>query len=74
MPNREYCDSLSNYYFTCNNEKYMFNDCDYYYEVHLFICQIKRNANTAREQMEERALDKVLKKLVNEEFQWSSLV
>ena len=74
MPNREYSDSYTNMYFTCNNKKYMFNDCDYYYEVYLFICQIKRNANTAREQMEERALDKVLKKLVNEEFQWSSLV
>ena len=74
MPNREYCNSFSNYYFTCNNKKYMFNDCDYYYEVYLFICQVKRNANTAREQMEERALDKILKKVVNEEFQWSSLV
>jgi hypothetical protein len=74
MPNREYANSFSNYYFTCNNKKYMFNDCDYYYEVPLFICEIKRNAENAREQMEERALDKVLKKLVNEEFQWSSLV
>ena len=74
MPNRKYCNSFSNYYFTCNNKKYMFNDCDYYYEVYLFICQIKRNANTAREQMEERALDKILKRVVNEEFQWSSLV
>ena len=26
------------------------------------------------EEMEERALDKILKKVVNEEFQWSSLV
>jgi hypothetical protein len=24
MPNREYCNSFSNYYFTCNNKKYMF--------------------------------------------------
>jgi hypothetical protein len=74
MPNRQYANSFSNYYFTCNNKKYMFNDCDYCYEVPLFICEIKRNAENAREQMEERALDKVLKKLVNEEFQWSSLV
>ena len=74
MPNREHCNSFSNYYFTCNNKKYMFNDCDYYYEVYLFICQIKRNAENVREQMEERALDKILKKVVNEEFQWSSLV
>jgi len=70
MPNREYCNSFSNYYFTCNNKKYMFNDCDYYYEVYLFICQVKRNAENAREQMEERALDKILKKVVNEEFKW----
>ena len=26
MPNREYCNSFSNYYFTCNNKIYMFND------------------------------------------------
>ena len=44
-----------------------FNDYDFY----LFICQIKRNARNAREQMEERALVKVLKKVVNEEFEWS---
>jgi hypothetical protein len=74
MPHREYSNLFSNYYFTCNNKKYMFNNCDYYYEVYLFICQIKRNANIAREQMEERALDKVLKKVVNEDFQWSSLL
>jgi hypothetical protein len=74
MPNREYCNSFTNYYFTCNNKKYMFNDCDYYYEVYLFICHVKRNAESAREQMEERALEKILKKVVNEDFQWSSLV
>ena len=74
MPNRQYCRSCTNHYFTCNNKKYMFNDYDYYYYADLFMCQIKRNANTAREQMEERALDIILKKVVNEEFQWSSLV
>lgn len=70
MPNRQYCQSYINKYFTCNNKKYMFSECDYYYYADLFICQIKRNANTAREEMEERALDKILKKVVNEEFQW----
>ena len=74
MPYREDCDSYTNMYFTCNNKKYVFNECDYYYDAHLFICQIKRNANAAREQMEERALDKIFKKVVNEDFQWSSLV
>jgi len=71
MPNRVYCNSFTNYYFTCNNKKYMFNDCDHYYEVDLFISGIKRNAENAREQMEKRALDKILKKVVNEDFQWS---
>ena len=74
IPDREDCESYTNMYFTCNNKKYVFNDCDYYYDAHLFICQIKRNANTAREQMEERALDKIFKKVVNEDFQWSSIV
>jgi len=27
-------------------------------------------AEKARQQMEQRALDKILKRLVNEEFQW----
>jgi hypothetical protein len=73
IPRKNY-NSFTNYYFTCNNKKYMFNDCDYYYEVYLFIGQIKHRAENAREQMEERALEKILKKVVNEDFQWSSLV
>uniref|UniRef100_A0A6C0D0A5 Uncharacterized protein n=1 Tax=viral metagenome TaxID=1070528 RepID=A0A6C0D0A5_9ZZZZ len=70
MPNRKYANSFTNYYFTCNNKKYMFNDCDYYYEVHLFIDQIKRRAENARQQMEKRSLNMILKRVVNEEFQW----
>jgi hypothetical protein len=70
MPNREYANSFSNYYFTCNNKKYMFANNDYYYEVEIFICQIKRNAENARQRMEKRSIDMILKRLVNEEFQW----
>ena len=32
--------------------------------------EIKENAKKAREQFEQRALHKILKRLVNEEFQW----
>jgi hypothetical protein len=32
--------------------------------------EIKKNAQKARDKMEKRALDKILKRLVNEEFQW----
>jgi hypothetical protein len=70
MSNRVYCNSFSNYYFTCNNKKYMFNECDYYYEVYLFICEIKRMAEKVRQQMEQRSLNIILKRLVNEHFEW----
>jgi hypothetical protein len=32
--------------------------------------EIRENAQKARHQMEERALNKILKELVNEEFEW----
>ena len=35
------------------------------------IHNIKENARKAKQQMETRALDKILKGLVNDEFQWS---
>jgi len=73
MPNRV-GSSFVNYYFTCNNKKYMFSSNDYYYEVEIFICQIKHNAENARKQMEQRSLDMILKRLVNEEFDWSLIV
>jgi len=33
--------------------------------------EVKKNAQKAREQMEQRSLNMILKRLVNEEFQWS---
>jgi hypothetical protein len=70
MPNREYCNSFSNYYFTCNNKKYKFTECDYYYDVKPFKNEIKRRAENARKQMEQRSLNMILKRTVNEQFQW----
>jgi hypothetical protein len=56
-------------YFKCN-KKYKFTEFDYYYDIEPFKYEIKRMAEKARQQMEQRALDKILKRLVNEEFQW----
>ena len=53
--------------FSINGNKKHFFEFDTYYDV----AQIKNNANQARKNMEERALNKILKRLVNEEFQWS---
>ena len=47
------------------NEKYFFEN-DTYYDFAI----IKKNANHARQNMESRALSKILKQIVNEEFQW----
>jgi hypothetical protein len=47
------------------NEKYFFEN-DTYYDFAI----IKKNANQARKNMESRALSKILKQIVNEEFQW----
>ena len=70
IPGRNYQHNRYNNYFTHNNTKFIFNERDSYYHVEVFICEIKRRAEKARQQMEERALDKILKNLVNEEFQW----
>ena len=45
---------------------YLFYEIDYYYDQE----QIRENAQQAREKMEQRSLDMILKKVVNEEFQW----
>ena len=73
IPGRKYkhCDYWYHHYFTCNNKKYKFTDFDYYYDVKEFKCEIKRMAEYARQQMEQRSLNIILKRLVNEEFQWS---
>jgi hypothetical protein len=47
-------------------ECYVFYEEDDYYDPD----KIKENAQKARQQMEQRSLDIILKKLVNEEFQW----
>ena len=45
---------------------YTFNISDVYYDIQ----SIKENAQKAKYNMEHRALKKILKRLVNEEFQW----
>ena len=42
-----------------------------FYDAEEYINKIKEDAREARQQMETRALDKILKTVVNEEFQWS---
>jgi len=46
---------------------YTFYKNDYYYDPE----EIRENAQKARDKMEQRSLNIVLKKLVNEEFQWT---
>lgn len=53
--------------FSINGNKKHFFEYDTYYDV----ADIKKNANQARKNMEQRALDKILKRLVNEEFKWA---
>lgn len=62
--------NIYNYYFTHNNTKFIFTEFDYYYDVEEFKCEIKRSAEKARQQMEQRSLNMILKRIVNEEFQW----
>jgi hypothetical protein len=45
---------------------YSFYEEDYYYDPE----KIKENAQQAREEMEQRALNIILKRLVNEHFEW----
>jgi hypothetical protein len=72
IPCRKYknCRYIYNHYFTCNNNKYKFTEFDYYYNVKEFKCELKRRAEKARQQMEHRAVNMILKRLVNEEFEW----
>jgi hypothetical protein len=72
IPGRKYkhCNYWYHNYFTCKYKKYKFTEFDYYYEVKDFICEIKRRAENARQTMEHRAVNMILKKIVNEEFQW----
>ena len=53
--------------FYINGNKTCFFESDTYYDFN----KIRDNANKARNNMEQRALDKILKRIVNEEFQWT---
>jgi|UniRef100_A0A6C0D3L9 hypothetical protein len=53
--------------FRRDTHRYAFYANDYYYDPE----KIKRNAQRAIEQMEHRSMNMVLKRLVNEEFEWS---
>jgi hypothetical protein len=45
---------------------YLFDELDYYYDPE----KIRENAQLAKQSMEQRSLDMILKKVVNETFQW----
>lgn len=46
---------------------YLFYENDYYYDPE----KIREKAQRAKQSMEQRALNMILKRVVNEEFQWS---
>jgi hypothetical protein len=52
--------------FSINGDKTCFFESDTYYDFK----KIRDNANNARNSMESRALNKILKNVVNEEFEW----
>jgi len=48
----------------------IFDRQDTFYNAEEYIIQIKKKSFDAREKMELRALNKILKGIVNDEFQW----
>ena len=46
---------------------YLFYEKDYYYDPEI----IRENAQLAKQRMEQRALNMILKRVVNEHFEWS---
>ena len=52
--------------FTRATYRHLFFEEDYYYDPE----KIRGNAQQAREKMEQRSLNIILKKLVNENFDW----
>ena len=52
--------------FSINGDKTCFFESDTYYDFN----KIRDNAKNARNSMETRALNKILKNVVNEEFEW----
>ena len=57
---RDLTKELHSYYYRS------FRDTDTYYDPE----KIRENAQQARQQMEQRSLNMILKRLVNDEFQW----
>jgi hypothetical protein len=60
---------------TKNGKKYNFPEAifdrqDTFYHIEDYINEIKDKANKARQQMETRALNKILKNIINETFEW----
>ncbi len=60
-----YCE-VTNMNFTRATYRHLFFEEDYYYDAEI----IREKAQLAKQQMEERALNMILKRLINEEFQW----
>jgi hypothetical protein len=56
-----------NMIFIRNTYFYLFHEKDYYYDPEI----IREKAQLARQCMEQRSLNMILKRVVNEEFQWS---
>lgn len=52
--------------FTRATCRHLFFEEDYYYDPE----KIRENATLAKQSMEQRALDMILKKIVNEHFEW----
>jgi hypothetical protein len=52
--------------FTRATYRHLFFEEDYYYDPE----KIKENAQLAKQSMEQRALGMILKRLVNEHFEW----
>ena len=48
----------------------LFNKQDKFYDAEEYMNKIKEQAMEAKEQMETRAVDKILKDVVNEHFRW----
>jgi hypothetical protein len=65
---KTYCGFMNVKNITAKNTSnyYTFNTTDLYYDLE----SIKMNSQKAKYNMEQRALKKILKRLVNEEFQW----
>jgi hypothetical protein len=53
--------------FSINGDTKFFFESDIYYDLE----KIREKAKNAKQQMELRALDIILKRIVNEEFKWS---